>query len=871
MSTIYINTRQSEEHRIVIVKDGRLTGFEQDIVGWENRKGDIYKAVVTRIEEGLDAAFVNIGESKNGFLPLKHAGTNSEGKPLKEGDSVLVQVKKDHVGDKGAGMTTGISLAGCYLVLMPNTARDKALMSKTVNPAERHKTSEALAGLNIPEGMSVIVRTAGVGRSAEDLKWDLENYLLKLWSAVKTAADSNRGPLLIYRENNLMLRAVRDYYRPGEDEIYCDDADNYRELKSFVELISPENAGCVHHYEGGGVMVPDSVEQQIDAIYKREIKTESGARVVFDVTEAMVAIDVNSGQIRGHSDIEATALRANLDAADVIARHLRLRDMSGLVVVDFIDMNSEHNRRQLEEHFIRLLRRDRARVQWTPLSRFGLMELSRQRLSRPVEESQSVVCQTCRGTGRQRRPESFALRLLRQIRALLPDEAVGALVVQAPAEAAVYLLNEKRVELRRLEDEYNCEILISPMAGMYPPDYTIRKVKREGRIGVSYEATGVDNEASDKMRAEEMKRRFEKRSAGMKPALIQTVLPEERPEEGLLSRIFKAFGFGAGDNNGEVKSQPRQKRKMNHHKRRGPKPRRSDSSRPQTAQNKSGAPSQQSQQSQQSDLSEKSNQPQQSDANGAGKKSHRRRRGRKLKSPADSTAILASEKAAAGAAANSETQAEGASVDSAASPKEKFTTRSPASSPSDDQQQGADATSNQEQGGRADASPELAGEASKHESQRESADGSPSSEKLASASQDEDGRGKTESDHADASAATMEINGTSDDGEARAADEESMTLTARLAQRYDKSEAAIRVALSAIGDDHEGVECMGDIPADITDRLDEYFQRLQAAYGEPLNMVESPGTDTPDELQQQIRELEPTEAEDLPAQHSQDQ
>ena len=549
MSTIYINTRQSEEHRIVVVKNGGLTGFEQDIVGWENRKGDIYKAVVTRIEEGLDAAFVNFGESKNGFLPLKYIapdlpGASGGAHKLAEGDSILVQIKKDHVGDKGAGLTTNISLAGCYLVLMPNTQKDRAMMSKNIPPRDRKKAADALAGLQVPEGMSVIVRTAGVGRPQEDLRWDLESYLLKLWRAVESAAQNNRGPVLIYRENNLMLRAVRDYYHPGEDEIYCDDAEIYRELKNLMELISPENAGCVHFHEDGGAMVPDAVEQQIDAIYKREIKTVSGARVVFDVAEAMVAVDVNSGQMRGQSDIEETALRANLDAAEVVARHLRLRDMSGLIVVDFIDMTVEENRRKLEEYFIGLLRKDRARVQWTPLSRFGLMELSRQRLSRPVEESQSVVCQICRGTGRQRRPESFALRLLRQVRAMLPDEGVGALVVQAPADTAVYLLNEKRVELRRLEDEYDCEILIAPLADMHPPDFSVRKIKSEGRVGVSYQATGG---GGDKIRAEEMRRRFEKRSAGAKTALIQTVMPEERVAEaesgdGFFGRLWKAAG-----------------------------------------------------------------------------------------------------------------------------------------------------------------------------------------------------------------------------------------------------------------------------------------------------------------------------------------
>ncbi len=561
MRTIYINTRQSEEHRIVIAQSGKLTGFEQDIVGWENKKGDIYKGVVTRIEEGLDAAFVNFGESKNGFLPLKHIAADLPGASggqyrVAEGDSILVQIKKDHVGDKGAGLTTNISLAGCYLVLMPQTKKDKTMVSKNISGQDRRKITESLDGLNIPDGMSVIVRTAGIGRPQEDLRWDLESYLLKLWRAVETAAQNNRGPVLIYRENNLLLRAVRDHYRPGEDEIFCDDFDNFQELKNFMEIISPDNVDCVHYYEGTGVMVPDALEQQIDAIYQREIKTTSGARVVFDVTEAMIAIDVNSAQMRGASDIETTALRANKEAAEVIAKHLHLRDMSGLVVVDFIDMAIEANRRQLEEYFVSLLRKDRARVQWAGLSRFGMMELSRQRLSRPVEESQSVVCQTCRGTGRQRRPESFALRLLRKIRGMLPDPEAEALVVHAPSDSAVYLLNEKRVELRRMEDEYDCEILIAPLSDMKPHDYSIRKIKNEGKVGASYQARGG---GEDKMRAEEMKQRAEKKMTGKKKPLIQTIIPEERApdSDGMWGKLWKkiagAFSSSAPSKTGDKK------------------------------------------------------------------------------------------------------------------------------------------------------------------------------------------------------------------------------------------------------------------------------------------------------------------------------
>ena len=430
-----------------------------------------------------------------------------------------MQIKKDHVGGKGSGLTTGIALAGCYLVLMPNHRQERAYVSKNITGRDRQQTLDALAKLDVPDGMSVILRTAGVGRSLEDLRWDLESYLLKLWRAIETAAEQNRGPILIYRENNLMLRAVRDYFRVGEDEIYCDDPDSYSELKNFVTLISPDHADNVHYHEGEGAMMPDALERQIDAIYEREIRTSMGARVVFDSTEAMFTIDVNSGQMRGQSDIEETALRANMDAASVIARHLRLRDMGGLIVVDFIDMTPDKNRTRLEDHITSLLRRDRARVQWTSLSRFGLMELSRQRLSRPVEESQSVPCKACHGTGRRRRPEAFALRLLGHCRSALQGDAAGALVVQAPADTAVYLLNEKRVELRRLEDEYNCEILIAPAADLHPPDFNIRKVPTSGRVGVSYQAAVAAEEGHEQA----LRARVERKKHEMPQAIIETV------------------------------------------------------------------------------------------------------------------------------------------------------------------------------------------------------------------------------------------------------------------------------------------------------------------------------------------------------------
>ena len=542
MSAIYINTRQSEEQRIIIAQDGKLTGFEQDIAGWENKKGDIYKGTVTRIEEGLNAAFIDLGfgEDKNGFLPINNIVPNLPGasggkNKIAEGDSILVQIKKDHANGKGAGLTTKISLAGNYLVLMPNNPKEKTMVSKNTSGKERQQMDALLKQLNIPDGMSAIVRTAGVGRSLEDLSWDLEFYLLKLWNAIENAAQNNQQPILIYRENNLMLRAVRDYYQSGKDQIYCDNKENYEEMKRFISIITPENIDCVHHHDGDD-MVPDNIERQADAIYKREIKTESGARLVFDSTEAMVTIDVNSGQIQGHADIEETALKTNIEAAELIAQQLQLRNLSGLIIIDFIDMTIDGNRAKLEEHFFRLLRKDRARVQWTSISKFGLVELSRQRLSRSIEESQSIICKTCHGTGRQRRVEALALRSLRQLRLQINNSQDCALLVHVPTEAAMYLLNEKREELRLYEQKYQCEIFVLPTDNIQPPYFRLQKIPKSKVASVK----DISAQAKNNQEAS-LVNQYKNASPKQAKAVVSTILPDERQQEGAITKLWKGF------------------------------------------------------------------------------------------------------------------------------------------------------------------------------------------------------------------------------------------------------------------------------------------------------------------------------------------
>lgn len=484
MAHIYINTKQAEESRIVVVEDGILTGFEQEIAGRENRKGDIYKAIVVRIESGLDAAFVEFGDAKNGFLPLKDVApgmpgaTGPDGK-LAEGDSVLVQIKKDYSGGKGAGMTSFISLAGCYLVLSP-VRGGRAHVSRRGDPQTREQIRRLVADLPVPSGMSVIVRTAGMKQDAAALEWDLQSYLLKLWGMIEEAGRTEKGPALIYRENNILMRAARDYFNPAADTIICDNAESYEELRNFLALVHPELPDDrLRFYDGDGPMITDSLEAKIDEIFEREVQTPSGARLVFDSTEAMVTVDVNSARMKGADNIEETALHANLEAAEAIARHLRLRDLAGLIVVDFIDMDEEKNRKQVENRLRECFRKDRAQLRHTGISQLGLLEISRQRLARSVEEGHSLSCQRCGGTGRVRRTESLASSLLRRARVTAVQEQVSALLLQAPPDVAVYLLNEKRVALRRLEDFAECEILVLPDERLHPHEWRLRVLREQ--------------------------------------------------------------------------------------------------------------------------------------------------------------------------------------------------------------------------------------------------------------------------------------------------------------------------------------------------------------------------------------------------------
>ena len=548
MKRILISTKHPEESRVVITENGRLADFDHEVAGRENRKGDIYKGVVSRIEPSLEAAFVDFGDEKNGFLPFKDipralaqnggsengegSSSSSSSPPIKEGDSVLVQIGRDHVSEKGAALTMNISLAGCYLVLMPLQPGGRQI-TKQSDRRSRDEMMERLRELNPPRGMSVILRTAGLGRAAEELSWDLD-YLLKLWGALAEAGEKQKGPILVYRENNILLRAIRDHHRPDVAEVVCDNATDHEEISAFMSLVFPDQTGRVKLDEGE--IIDDAMEEQIEEIFAREVAAPSGARVVFDTTEALVAIDVNSAKLRRGENIEETALRANLAAAEIVARQLRLRDLGGLVVVDFIDMENEKNRAQVEQHFRQLLRKDRARVRTTEISRFGMMELSRQRLSQSVVDAHDRPCPRCSGSGVVRRDESFALTLLRRIRAQAGRGEGTAILAQAPEAAAVHLLNEKRADLRRLEEEFGREIVVIPDSEMHPPECRIRLV-RGGRPAALAESSHPDKmaEAREKIREKRRER---------PTATLDTVMPDARDSTDVKRPTSTAQGRG---------------------------------------------------------------------------------------------------------------------------------------------------------------------------------------------------------------------------------------------------------------------------------------------------------------------------------------
>ncbi len=490
MKRMLFNATQAEELRVAIVDGQKLVDLDIEHAGQEQRKSNIYKARVTRVEPSLEAVFVDYGAERHGFLPFKELtrqyvqGEDGDGtrakiaQNLKVGQEILVQVEKDERGNKGAALTTYVSLAGRYLVLMPNNPRGGGV-SRRVEGDDRAELRETLDQLDIPEGMSVIARTAGIGRTAEELKWDL-NYLLQLWEAIEGAGNEVKAPELIYLESSLVVRAIRDLFQPDIGEILIDTPEIFEQAQSFMSTVMPANVNKVKLYHDDVPLFSRfQIEHQIETAYRREVSLPAGGAIVIDHTEALVSIDVNSARAtRGH-DIEDTAFRTNCEAADEIARQLRLRDLGGLVVIDFIDMESTKNQREVENRLRDALHHDRARVQTGKISRFGLLELSRQRLQPALSESSYIPCPRCHGVGHIRDTASSALHILRIIQEEAMKEGTGAVHAQVPVDVATFLLNEKRQDIHVIETRFKVNVLLIPNVHLETPNYEIERLRHD--------------------------------------------------------------------------------------------------------------------------------------------------------------------------------------------------------------------------------------------------------------------------------------------------------------------------------------------------------------------------------------------------------
>ena len=492
MKRMLINATQAEELRVAIVDGQSLYDIDIEQSAKEQRKSNIYKGRITRLEPSLEAAFVEYGVDRHGFLPLKEIareyfqpGTNPDKNTLKEclreGQEVVIQVDKEERGNKGAALTTFISLAGRYMVLMPNSPNAGGV-SRRIEGEDRQALKEALDAINIPDDMGVIIRTAGVGRDAEELQWDL-NYLLQVWRAICDAALSKPAPFLIYQESRLIVRALRDYLRGDVNEILVDTQAMYDEAREFMQQVMPNALRKLKLY---GDPIPlfnrFQIESQIENAYERNVRLPSGGALVIDQTEALTSVDVNSARATKGGDIEETALQTNLEAAEEVARQLRLRDLGGLVVIDFIDMSSTKAQRQVEDRLQNALKHDRARVQIGRISRFGLLEMSRQRLRPSLGESSQMVCPRCDGHGRVRSVESLSLSILRVVEEHAMKENTGQVLVQAPSQIANYLLNEKRRAITEIEQRHDSPIIIVADPALEIPHYSVTRL-RENELG----------------------------------------------------------------------------------------------------------------------------------------------------------------------------------------------------------------------------------------------------------------------------------------------------------------------------------------------------------------------------------------------------
>jgi ribonuclease E len=575
-----INATQEEELRVALVDGQRLYDLDIESRSRIQKKANIYKGKITRVEPSLEAAFVDFGAERHGFLPMKEIAReyfvkNPRGndksslkEALPEGTEVIVQVEKEERGNKGAALTTYVSLAGRYLVLMPNNPKAGGI-SRRIEGDERSEIREALRSLNIPDAMGVIVRTAGVGKEHEELQWDLD-YLLALWDAIQDASGEKKAPFLIYQESNVIIRTIRDYLRKDIGEVLFDTRESYEEALAFIKQVMPQYESRIKLYEEKlPLFTRFQIESQIESAFEREVKLPSGGSIVIDPTEALISIDINSSRATRGADIEETAVNTNLEAADEIARQLRLRDMGGLVVIDFIDMNSNRNQREVENRMRDALEKDRARVQIGRISRFGLLEMSRQRLRPSLGETSAIVCPRCSGQGTIRDVESLSLSILRILQEEASKQKSAEVRADVPLVVSAYLLNEKRVDLAEIENQSNTRIIITANPELETPHYEITGVNRQAQ---TYE---VEATSEPEPPANVKKPQAPEAAAVQKPAVNAISTTREPPpqttskpaakKQGLLARLAAALFGGSAeteedsrDNKGKGKGKGKQ-------------------------------------------------------------------------------------------------------------------------------------------------------------------------------------------------------------------------------------------------------------------------------------------------------------------------
>ena len=508
MKRMLFNATQSEELRVAIVNDNKLEDLDFERGNKEQRKSNIYKATITRVEPSLEAAFVNYGVDRHGFLPFKEISPEYYSKKtrkkdlaikdvISEGQEIIIQVTKEERGNKGAALTSYLSLAGRYIVLMPNST-DGGGISRRIEGEERSSFKDILSKIKIKKGTSVIGRTAGIGATVEQIQWDLD-YLSQLWDAIENAANAQEGPFLIYQESNLVIRAIRDYFSTDIEEVLIDKKEIYDQALQFMSHVMPDYSERIKLYdEDSSLFTKFNIESQIESAFLREVQLPSGGAIVIDHTEALVSVDVNSSRSTKGRDIESTAYNTNLEAADELAKQLRFRDIGGLIVIDFIDMENSKHQREVENRIRDTLKLDKARIQIGKISKFGLLELSRQRLRPSIGESVNGACPRCQGTGRVRDIQSTALFIFRLIQEEANKESEQSIGIQLPVEVATLLLNEKRNEIVDIENKTNNEIIIIPNRYLEIPKYDLQKSpKKLGKA--SYAVVEPPNEDVSKI------------------------------------------------------------------------------------------------------------------------------------------------------------------------------------------------------------------------------------------------------------------------------------------------------------------------------------------------------------------------------------